>query len=194
MTSGLILAVMITPIITALSREALATVAQEDKNAALGMGATRWEMLRATVFPRVRGGIVGAVMLGLGRAMGETIAVALTIGSSAQITTHLFSGRRQGIANTWRPGAPRRFIGLGVVLFVITILVNVMARAAQRPVGVKPGRPCCEHRRPLRGSSNRTSRRVAASATVSRTPGCWVRSWSRSCRSSSSSATSCSRA
>ena len=82
MTAGLILAVMITPIITSLSREVLATVAQDDKNAALGMGATRWEMLRVAVFPRVRGGIVGAVMLGLGRAMGETIAVALVIGSS----------------------------------------------------------------------------------------------------------------
>ena len=81
MTAGLILAIMITPIITSLTREVLATVAQDDKNAALGMGATRWEMLRVTVFPRVRGGIVGAVMLGLGRAMGETIAVALVIGS-----------------------------------------------------------------------------------------------------------------
>jgi phosphate transport system permease protein len=141
MTSGLILAVMITPIITALSREALATVAQEDKNAALGMGATRWEMLRVTVFPRVRGGIVGAVMLGLGRAMGETIAVALTIGSSAQITTHLFSSgdtMAGVIANEFgeATGVHRAaLIGLGVVLFVITILVNVMARAALTATG-----------------------------------------------------------
>ena len=81
MTAGLILAVMITPIITSLSREVLLTVSQDDKNAALAMGATRWEMLRVAVFPRVRSGLVGAVMLGLGRAMGETIAVALVIGS-----------------------------------------------------------------------------------------------------------------
>ena len=90
MTAGMILAVMITPIITVLSREALLTVSQDDKNAAVAMGATRWETLRVAVFPRVRSGIVGAVMLGLGRAMGETIAVALVIGSSHQITTQVF--------------------------------------------------------------------------------------------------------
>ena len=90
MTAGLILAIMVTPIITSLSREVLLTVPQDDKNAALAMGATRWEMLRASVFPRVRSGLIGAVMLGLGRAMGETIAVALVIGSSHQITSHLF--------------------------------------------------------------------------------------------------------
>ena len=64
----------------AVSREALITVAQDDKNGALAMGATRWEMLRVAVFPRVRSGLIGAAMLGLGRAMGETIAVALVIG------------------------------------------------------------------------------------------------------------------
>ncbi len=90
MTAGLVLAVMITPIITSISREVLTTVAQDDKNAALAMGATRWEMLRVAVFPRVRSGLIGASMLGLGRAMGETIAVALVIGSSHQVTSHIF--------------------------------------------------------------------------------------------------------
>src|SRR5262249_20403809 len=80
MTAGLILAVMIIPIITSLSREALVTVTQDDKNAALAMGATRIEMLRVAVFPRVRSGLTAAAMLGLGRAMGETIAVALVVG------------------------------------------------------------------------------------------------------------------
>ena len=145
MTAGLILAVMITPIVTALSREALATVAQEDKNAALAMGATRWEMLRVTVFPRVRAGIVGAVMLGLGRAMGETIAVALTIGSVARITTKVFSSgdtMAGVIANQFgeATGTHRAaLIGLGVVLFVITILVNVMARVALSITGGATG-------------------------------------------------------
>jgi phosphate transport system permease protein len=134
MTAGVILAVMIIPIITSLSREVLLTVAQDDKNAALAMGATRWEMLRVAVFPRVRSGLVGAVMLGLGRAMGETIAVALVIGSSAQITSHLF---RPGDSMTSvivhnfpeATGVPRAaLIGLGVVLFAITILVNTVAR------------------------------------------------------------------
>lgn len=135
MTAGLILAVMITPIITSLSREALLTVSQDDKNGALAMGATRWEMLRVAVFPRVRSGLIGASMLGLGRAMGETIAVALLIGSSHQVTSHVF---RQGdsMASLIVHNFPEAtglhhaaLIGLGVVLFAITILVNVAARA-----------------------------------------------------------------
>jgi phosphate transport system permease protein len=138
MTAGLILAVMITPIITSLSREVLLTVAQEDKNAALAMGATRWEMLRVAVFPRVRSGLVGAVMLGLGRAMGETIAVALVIGSSAQITSHLFQpgdSMASVIVHNFpeATGVSRAaLIGMGVVLFAITIVINVAARFITR--------------------------------------------------------------
>jgi phosphate transport system permease protein len=134
MTAGIILAVMITPIITVLAREALLTVSQEDKNAALAMGATRWETLRVAVFPRVRSGLVGAVMLGLGRAMGETIAVALVIGSIHQTTTHVFFAGDTMAArivhefaeatDLWRAA----LIGLGVVLFAITIIVNMAAR------------------------------------------------------------------
>ena len=100
MTAGLILAVMITPIITSLSREVLLTVSQDDKNAALAMGATRWEMLRVAVFPRVRSGLVGAVMLGLGRAMGETIAVALVIGAQPPgDVAHLPDRRLDGVGH-----------------------------------------------------------------------------------------------
>jgi phosphate transport system permease protein len=145
MTAGLILAVMITPIITALSREALATVSQDDKNAAIGMGATRWEMIRVAVFPRVRAGIVGAVMLGLGRAMGETIAVALVIGSSRSITTHVFSSgdtMAAVIANEFgeATGTHRAaLIGLGVVLFVMTIIVNMIARGVLNATGGSQG-------------------------------------------------------
>jgi phosphate transport system permease protein len=134
MTAGLILAVMIIPIVTALSREALATVAQDDKNAALAMGATRWEMLRVTVFPRVRTGLVGAVMLGLGRALGETIAVALTIGANHQITSKVFQpgdSMAAVIAHEFgeATGTHRSaLIGLGVVLFALTIAINMLAR------------------------------------------------------------------
>jgi phosphate transport system permease protein len=134
MTAGIILSFMITPIITALTRETLSTVAQDDKNAAIAMGATRWEMIRVTVFPRVRSGIVGAVMLGLGRAMGETIAVALVIGSSHQVTGNLFSSgdsMAAVIANEFGEASGEHraaLIGLGVVLFGITIIVNVLAR------------------------------------------------------------------
>jgi phosphate transport system permease protein len=134
MTAGVILAVMITPIVTSLSREVLVTVAQDDKNAALAMGATRWEMLRVAVFPRVRSGLIGAAMLGLGRAMGETIAVALVIGGSHQVTSHVFfSGDSMAavIAHNFGEATGLHhsaLIGLGAVLFAITIAVNVAAR------------------------------------------------------------------
>ena len=134
MTAGIILAVMITPIITSLGREVLLTVSQEDKNAAIAMGATRWEMLRVTVFPRVRSGLIGAVMLGLGRALGETIAVALVIGGNHQITSHLFQtgdSMAAVIAHNFgeATGLQRSaLIGLGVVLFGLTIIINMIAR------------------------------------------------------------------
>ena len=135
MTAGLILAVMITPIITSLSRETLLTVAQEDKNAAIAMGATRWEMLRATVFPRVQSGLVGAAMLGLGRALGETIAVALVIGSNHELSSHLFrtgDSMASLVAHNFGEATDLHrsaLIGLGVVLFGLTIAVNITARA-----------------------------------------------------------------
>jgi phosphate transport system permease protein len=134
MTAGLILAIMIVPIITSLSRDALLTVPTSDKAAALAVGATRWEALRVSVFPRARGGIVAAVMLGLGRALGETIAVALVMGSSAQITAHLFSpgaSMAGTIANEFGEATGlhnQALVGLGVVLFAITMVVNGSAR------------------------------------------------------------------
>jgi phosphate transport system permease protein len=134
MTAGIILAIMITPIITSLSREVIATVPSAQREAAYGMGATRWEMIRAAVLPWSRGGIVGSVMLGLGRAMGETIAVALVIGSQPQITTHLFEAgdsMAAVIVNQFgeASGTHRAaLIGLGVVLFGVTIIINVSAR------------------------------------------------------------------
>ena len=90
MTAGIIVAIMITPIITSLTREVFATTPPPLKEAAYGMGATRWEMIRGSVFPHSRGGVVSAVMIGLGRAIGETIAVALLIGSSQHISAHIF--------------------------------------------------------------------------------------------------------
>ena len=136
MTAGIVLAIMMVPIVTAISREVLATVSQDDKNAALAMGATRWEMLRACVFPRVRSGLVGAVMLGMGRALGETIAVALVIGSNQKIDSHIFhSGDSMAsvIAHEFGEAATTplyraALIGLAVLLFVFTLLVNVLAR------------------------------------------------------------------
>jgi phosphate transport system permease protein len=143
MTAGIILAIMITPIITSVSREVLLTVPQGEKNAALALGATRWEMIRGAVLPHSFGGMVGAVMLGLGRAMGETIAVALVIGSSPQIVGNLFkSGDAlpSVIVNLFgeSSGTLRSaLVGLGVVLFAMTILVNVAARTVVQRAEVR---------------------------------------------------------
>ncbi|MGH9281277.1 MAG: phosphate ABC transporter permease subunit PstC [Acidimicrobiales bacterium] len=134
-TAGIILALMITPIITAITREVFDTVPASQKEAAYALGSTRWEMIRASIFPYSRAGIVGAVLLGLGRAMGETIAVALVIGSSPTITSHIFrpgDAMAAVIANQFgEAGGLHRsaLIALGVELFVITIIVNIVARA-----------------------------------------------------------------
>ncbi len=134
MTAGLILALRITPIITSLSREVFDTVPRTQKEAALALGSTRWEMIRGAILPWGRGGVTGAVMLGLGRAMGETIAAALVIGSSPQITARLFgSGDALAavIANQFGEASDIQraaLIGLGVVVFVLTIIVNSGAR------------------------------------------------------------------
>jgi phosphate transport system permease protein len=136
MTAGIILAIMITPIITSLTREVFNTVPRGEKDAALALGATRWEMIRGAVFPHSFGGVAGATMLGLGRAMGETIAVALTIGSSPQIVANLLkSGDAMpaAIANQFGESSGdfrAALIGLGVALFAITIAVNMTARVA----------------------------------------------------------------
>jgi phosphate transport system permease protein len=133
-TAGLILAFMITPIVTSLSREVIATVPAIDKEGAYALGATRLEMIRGAVWPHSQGGIVGAVMLGLGRAMGETIAAALVIGSSPVITSHLFAAGYDMpavIANQFGEASGEfraALIGLGVLLFVITIVINLLAR------------------------------------------------------------------
>ena len=83
--AGLILAIMILPIVSAISREVISTVPSEHKEAALALGATRWEMIRIAVLPYSRAGITGGAMLGLGRAIGETIAVVLVIGNSPKL-------------------------------------------------------------------------------------------------------------
>ena len=146
LTAGVILAIMITPIITSLSREVIETTPQTDKEAALSLGATRWEMIRAAVLPHSRGGLVGAVMLGLGRAMGETIAAALVIGSAlGQVTFNAFaSGNSMPavIANEWGEADDLHksgLIALAVVLFVITIVVNLVATSIVRRSMIRSG-------------------------------------------------------
>ena len=133
-TAGIILAFMITPIVTSLSREVIATVPTIDREGAYALGATRLEMIRGVVIPHSQGGVVGAVLLGLGRAMGETIAAALVIGSSPEITSHLFAtgyNMPSVIANQFgeATGVQRAgLMGIGVLLFAFTIIINVIAR------------------------------------------------------------------
>jgi phosphate transport system permease protein len=136
LTAGIILAVMITPIITSLAREVIETTPPSEKEAALALGCTRWEMITATVLPHSAGGLVGAVMLGLGRAMGETIAAALVIGSAlGQITlSPLAPGNSMPavIANEWGEADELHksaLIALAATLFLITIAVNLIATA-----------------------------------------------------------------
>jgi phosphate transport system permease protein len=135
-TAGLVLALMITPIITSLTREVFRTVPRNDKEGALALGATRWEMITGVVLPHSTGGIVGAVMLGLGRAMGETIAVALLIGGNARVFHSLFGpgdampsviARNLGESSIY-PYYREALIGLGVTLFALTIVVNIVGR------------------------------------------------------------------
>jgi len=138
--AGLILAIMILPIVSAITREVVATVPAEQKEAALALGATRWEAIRMAVLPYARRGIVGAAMLGLGRAIGETIAVTIVIGNAPTIGKSLFD---QGytlaavIANEFGEAASdplhrSALIAAGLVLFLLTLLVNAGARLLVR--------------------------------------------------------------
>ncbi len=135
MTAGIVVAVMILPIITSVTREVVRTLPRTDKDAVYALGATRWEVVRAAVLPASAGGITGAVMLGLGRALGETVAVALVVGGSVHLTANVFHpGYTMAsiIANTFSGEGNRlnqqALMGLGVVLFGITIIVNMAAR------------------------------------------------------------------
>ena len=134
--AGLILAIMIVPIVSAIAREVIRSVPLEHKEAALALGATRWEMIRMSVLPYSRPGITGGAMLGLGRAIGETIAVVLVIGDAPTIGHHIFS---QGytlasvIANEFGEAAnvpihASALFEAGLVLFVLTLVVNIIAR------------------------------------------------------------------
>jgi phosphate transport system permease protein len=152
-TAGVILAIMILPIITAVSREVVAVVPNELREAALGLGATRYEMIRMAVLPYARTGIVGATMLGLGRALGETIAVALVVGNSPTIHLSLFHAGYTipaVIANEFREatnaGLHRSaLLGLAIILMVIALVMAALSRLlvgrTERQIGAPPDRP-----------------------------------------------------
>ena len=133
-TAGIVLAIMVLPIITAVTREVMSNTPVAEIHGAYALGSTRWEMMRDIVMPRARPGIIGATMLGLGRALGETVAVAMLIGGSQRMPTTLFQGGQSMagvIAITFQEASPeniKALLGVGVVLFVITVIVNMAAR------------------------------------------------------------------
>jgi phosphate transport system permease protein len=134
-SASVVLAVMILPIIAAISREVFKQVDPAQQEAALALGATRWEMIRTSVLPVSRPGVVSAVMLGLGRALGETIAVALVIGNVNVISAHILTPGGNtiaaNIANKFGEASSTgrsALIASGLVLFGLTLIVNLIAR------------------------------------------------------------------
>jgi phosphate transport system permease protein len=136
MLGGLVLAIMVLPIITSLSREVFQQTPAMNEEAALALGATKWEMVRTAVLPYGKPGVIASVMLGLGRALGETIALALTLGLVYNVSFNLIENGGNSIAaniattfgeaNDTGRGA---LIASGLVLFAITLVVNMAARA-----------------------------------------------------------------
>lgn len=135
LAGGIILAIMIVPYIAAVSREVLLAVPTSQREAALAMGATRWEAVRSAVLPYGRAGLIGAVILGLGRALGETMAVTMVIGNRHDIGLSLFQPAytmAAAIANEFSEATTNMYLSalfeVGLILFVVTVVVNAIAR------------------------------------------------------------------
>ena len=143
LNAALILTIMALPIVTSITREVFATTPSELKEGAYALGSTRWEMIRMTVLPIARPGIVGAVILGLGRALGEAIAVTQVIGNATQIKASLFApagSLASQIASQYQSANPglgqSSLIYLGAILLVLSLVVNIAARLITRRFSV----------------------------------------------------------
>ncbi len=135
LAAGIILAIMALPYISSVSREVLLAVPRSQREAALALGATRWEMIRDAVVPYAKSGIIGGIMLGLGRALGETMAVTMVIGNRLEISSSLFApGYTMAslIANQFGEATSdlhlSALMAVGAILFVLTLIVNAVAR------------------------------------------------------------------
>lgn len=135
LAAGIILAIMIIPIITAISRDAMRAVPDTQREAMLALGATKWETISQAVLPYCRSGLIGAAILGLGRALGETMAVTMVIGNGYALTPSLFAPGTtiaSKIANEFNEASGDIYIGslveLALILFAVTLLVNIIAR------------------------------------------------------------------
>ncbi|HKV70023.1 MAG TPA: phosphate ABC transporter permease subunit PstC, partial [Gemmatimonadales bacterium] len=145
LAGGMILAIMLLPIISSVSREVLKAVPGSQREAAYALGATRWEVIHRAVLPYGRTGILGAVILGLGRALGETMAVTMVIGNRPQVTTSLFQPAytiAAALANEFSEATTDIYVSalieLAVVLFVISLIVNAVARWLVWRMGTLP--------------------------------------------------------
>jgi phosphate transport system permease protein len=144
LAAGVILAIMILPFITAVSRDILLAIPKAQREASYGLGSTKWETISRVVLPYSRSGIIGAVMLGLGRAFGETMAVTMVIGNQAAQTDsgtsfNLFDPgytMSSALANKFNEAQPglntSALIEIGLVLFVVSVLINTLARLLVR--------------------------------------------------------------
>jgi phosphate transport system permease protein len=135
LAAGIILAIMIIPIISSITREVLMVVPQHQREAVLALGATRWEMIRIGVLRNARAGIVGGIILGLGRALGETMAVTMVIGNRPEIAKSLFAPgytMASVLANEFSEATGNVYLSalieIGLALFVVTIVVNALAQ------------------------------------------------------------------
>jgi phosphate transport system permease protein len=146
LAAGIILAIMITPTISAITREVFRVVPTSRREAALGLGATRWEMIRIAVLSSSRSGVLGAVALGLGRALGETMAVTMVIGNRPDISASLFAPAQtmaSAIAGEYAEATSDMHLSalaaVGLVLFAVSFVINTFARAliwrAEKKVG-----------------------------------------------------------
>jgi phosphate transport system permease protein len=135
LAAGIILAIMVVPIISSITREVMTAVPQQQREAVLALGATRWEMIRTGVLRNARAGILGGVILGLGRALGETMAVTMVIGNRPEIARSLFAPgytMASVIANEFSEATGDTYLSalieVGLALFIVTIIVNILAQ------------------------------------------------------------------
>jgi phosphate transport system permease protein len=149
LAAGIVLAIMVVPFITAVSREVLLAVPRVQREAALALGATRWETTRIAVLRYGRSGLIGAILLGLGRALGETMAVTMVIGNRPEVALSLFAPgytMASVIANEFTEATSDLYLAalieIGLLLFLVTVAVNGLARVLVWSVGgaVKVGR------------------------------------------------------
>ncbi|MCL2011646.1 MAG: phosphate ABC transporter permease subunit PstC [Cystobacterineae bacterium] len=144
--AGIVLAIMILPTVASVSRDVMASVPKGYREGVLALGATRWETIRVAVLPNVTSGIVGAIVLGFGRALGETMAVTMVIGNRAEISASLFAPAAtiaSMIANEYAGTSEALYLSvlteLGLVLFAVTLVLNIVSKLLVWRVGRMPG-------------------------------------------------------